>query len=134
VIIKSQRRNARKPSWNTRQVSEREDSTIRFRNPVPRAAGWSSLRKLDYCALFRRSHFPAVISATASRRWRGPEPLGGYTITRLGSSPADPDRQDFLVIEDGQVIGRIYEERYVPPYVRWRWSITESGARHQDAQ
>jgi hypothetical protein len=36
-----------------------------------------------------------------------------HTRTRLRISPAYADRQDFLVIEDGQVIGRIYEERYV---------------------
>jgi hypothetical protein len=32
-------------------------------------------------------------------------------------SPAYADRQDYLVMEDGQVIGRIYEERYVPANV-----------------
>jgi ABC-type uncharacterized transport system substrate-binding protein len=31
-------------------------------------------RKIDHRALFRRSHFPAVISVIASRHWRGPEP------------------------------------------------------------
>jgi hypothetical protein len=40
-------------------------------------------------------------------------------------SPAYADRQDYLVMEDGQVIGRIYEERYVPANVKWFWSITE---------
>jgi hypothetical protein len=48
-----------------------------------------------------------------------------HTRTRLQISPAYADRQDFLVIEDGQVIGRIYEERYVPADVKWFWSITE---------
>jgi TRAP transporter TAXI family solute receptor len=33
-------------------------------------------RKIDHRALFRRSHFPAVISVAASRRWRVPEPGG----------------------------------------------------------
>jgi hypothetical protein len=41
------------------------------------------------------------------------------------SSPAFADRADYCVIEDGQVIGRIYEDRYVPAEVRWFWSITE---------
>jgi hypothetical protein len=40
-------------------------------------------------------------------------------------SPADAHRQDYLVMEDRQVIGRIYEERYVPADVKWFWSITE---------
>jgi|SRR6185369_16124809 hypothetical protein len=39
-------------------------------------------------------------------------------------SPADADRPDYLVIEHDKVIGRIYEQRYVPPDVRWFWSIT----------
>jgi hypothetical protein len=49
------------------------------------------------------------------------------------ASPADADRADYLVIERDQVIGRIYEERYVPEELRWSWSITEHvdrGARH----
>jgi hypothetical protein len=44
--------------------------------------------------------------------------------TRL-QSPADVDRQDYLVMDDGQVIGRIYAERYLPADVKWFWSITE---------
>jgi hypothetical protein len=39
-------------------------------------------------------------------------------------SPADADRPDYLVIEHDKVIGRIYEQRYVPAGVRWFWSIT----------
>ena len=35
-----------------------------------------------------------------------------HTRTRLDISPLNADRQD--LIEDGQVIGRIYEDRYVP--------------------
>lgn len=31
--------------------------------------------------------------------------------------------RDFLVIEDAKVVGRIYEDRYVPADVKW--SITE---------
>jgi len=40
------------------------------------------------------------------------------------SSPAYADRLDYNVIEDGRVIGRIYEARYVPDDVPWFWSIT----------
>jgi hypothetical protein len=43
---------------------------------------------------------------------------------RLGS-PVQADRQDFSVIEDGQVIGRIYEVLHVPADVGWFCSITE---------
>jgi hypothetical protein len=39
-------------------------------------------------------------------------------------SPADADRADYLVIEHEKVIGRIYEQRYVPADVRWFRSIT----------
>jgi hypothetical protein len=41
------------------------------------------------------------------------------------SSPAFADRADYLVIEHDKVIGRIYEERYLPAELRWFWSITE---------
>jgi hypothetical protein len=35
------------------------------------------------------------------------------------ASPAYADKTDYLVIEDGQVIGRIYDDSYTPPDVRW---------------
>jgi hypothetical protein len=41
------------------------------------------------------------------------------------ASPAFADQADDVVIEDGQVIGRIYEDRYVLADIRWFWSITE---------
>jgi hypothetical protein len=48
-----------------------------------------------------------------------------HTRTRLRISPAYIDRQDYLVMDDGKVIGRIYEDRYVPADIKWFWSITE---------
>ena len=41
------------------------------------------------------------------------------------SRPAYQDQLDYVVIEDGQIIGRMYEDRHVPADVRWFWSITE---------
>jgi hypothetical protein len=37
------------------------------------------------------------------------------------SSPVFADRADYSVIEDGQVVGRIYEDLYTPPDLRWFW-------------
>jgi hypothetical protein len=34
------------------------------------------------------------------------------------------DKADYCVIEDGEVVGRIYKDLYTPPDVRWFWSIT----------
>ena len=47
-------------------------------------------------------------------------------LRRTGlASPADTDPVDYLVIEHGKVIGRIYEDRHTPAEYRWFWSITE---------
>ena len=40
------------------------------------------------------------------------------------ASPAFAEWADYCVVEDGQVIGRIYEDRHTPPELRWFWSIT----------
>jgi hypothetical protein len=40
------------------------------------------------------------------------------------SSPAFADQADYCVIDEGRIIGRIYEQLYVPDDVRWFWSIT----------
>jgi hypothetical protein len=39
-------------------------------------------------------------------------------------SPAFADWADYKVMEDGKVIGRIYEDRHTPAEYRWFWSIT----------
>jgi len=47
------------------------------------------------------------------------------SLRRTGlASAAYANKLDYLVIEDGQVIGRMYEDKHVPPDVRWFWSIT----------
>jgi hypothetical protein len=42
------------------------------------------------------------------------------------SSPAFAEWADWTILEDGSVVGRIYEDRSLgtPPELRWRWSIT----------
>jgi hypothetical protein len=39
------------------------------------------------------------------------------------SSPAYGDKLDYVVCEDGKVIGRIYEDWHTLPDLRWFWSI-----------
>jgi hypothetical protein len=41
------------------------------------------------------------------------------------SSPAYREWLDYVVIEGGQIIGRMYEDPHAPAEVRWFWSITE---------
>ena len=39
-------------------------------------------------------------------------------------SPAFADWADYDVMEEGMVVGRIYEDRYTSASCRWFWSIT----------
>jgi hypothetical protein len=39
------------------------------------------------------------------------------------SSPVYADWLDYTVIEDGRAVGRMCEDRYSPPELRWFWSI-----------
>jgi hypothetical protein len=61
------------------------------------------------------------------------------TLRPTGLAPADADRQDWIVYEDGRPIGRIYEDASAgtPLELRWFWSITEivpaSSATHGHA-
>ena len=40
------------------------------------------------------------------------------------SSPAYRDLLDYVIVEDGRDVGRIYEDRHSKPELRWFWSIT----------
>jgi hypothetical protein len=40
------------------------------------------------------------------------------------SSPAYRDWLDYVIVEDGRDVGRIYEDRHSRPELRWFWSIT----------
>ena len=40
------------------------------------------------------------------------------------SSPAYRDWLDYVIVEDGRAIGRMYEDRHTRPELRWFWSIT----------
>jgi hypothetical protein len=51
------------------------------------------------------------------------------SLRRTGlSPPVDADRADYIVIDDGREVGRIYEDRYTLPELRWYWSIIMIGA------
>jgi hypothetical protein len=40
------------------------------------------------------------------------------------SSPAYRDWADYIIIQNGRAVGRVYEDRHVRPELRWCWSIT----------
>jgi hypothetical protein len=48
------------------------------------------------------------------------------TLRRALLSPAYADRQDWIVLDDGQKVGRIYEDRSESTLrvLCWFWSIT----------
>jgi hypothetical protein len=47
------------------------------------------------------------------------------------SSAAYHDWADYMVLEDGRAVGRIYDDRHNLPDLRWFWSITvHSGSRN----
>jgi hypothetical protein len=52
------------------------------------------------------------------------------SLRHTGLAPPDPNRQDWVVIDDGREVGRLHENPYDPPELRWFWSIIVIGA-HQ---
>jgi hypothetical protein len=48
------------------------------------------------------------------------------TLRRALLSPAHAGRQDWIVLDDGQEVGHIYEDRSesTPRELRWFWAIT----------
>jgi hypothetical protein len=40
------------------------------------------------------------------------------------SSPAYRAWLDYIIVEDGRDVGRVYEDRHSRPELRWFWSIT----------
>jgi hypothetical protein len=47
------------------------------------------------------------------------------SLRRTGlSSPAYRDWLDYVIVEDGRDVGRLYEDRHSRPELRWFWSIT----------
>jgi hypothetical protein len=40
------------------------------------------------------------------------------------ASPAYRDWADYIIVEDGRDVGRLYEDRHSKPELRWFWSIT----------
>jgi hypothetical protein len=46
------------------------------------------------------------------------------TLRRSGlSSPAYWDWLDYVIVEDGRDVGRVYEDRHSRPELRWFWSL-----------
>ena len=47
------------------------------------------------------------------------------TLRRIGRSSA-PHRDwlDYVIVNDGRDVGRLYEDQHTRPQLRWFWSIT----------
>ena len=61
------------------------------------------------------------------------------TLRRSGlSSPAYRDCLDYVIVEDGRDVSRLYEDRHSKPELRWFWSITVyvnlAGHHHERAR
>jgi hypothetical protein len=47
------------------------------------------------------------------------------SLQRTGlSSPAYRDLLDYVIVDDGRDVGRLYEDRHSRSELRWFWSIT----------
>jgi hypothetical protein len=47
------------------------------------------------------------------------------------SSPAYRAWLDYIIVEDGRDVGRLYEDRHSRPEYRWFWSITVTSIRRE---
>ena len=52
------------------------------------------------------------------------------SLRHTGLAPPDPNPKDYVIIDAGREIGRLYEDRSALPELRWYWSIIVIGA-HQ---
>jgi hypothetical protein len=55
---------------------------------------------------------------------RGHWPMALFLRPTGLSSPAYRDWLDYVIVEDGRDVGRLYEDRHSRPALRWFWSIT----------
>jgi hypothetical protein len=80
-------------------------------------------------------HYRAAASLSAFTSASGHPRSGGacscvdrgmpLTLRPTGlSSPAYRDWLDYVIVEDGRDVGRLYEDRHSKPELRWFWSIT----------
>jgi hypothetical protein len=85
-----------------------------------RLAGGSGLRCRSADCWRRPS-----LSRAQARRARETDVTVALTLRRTGlSSPAYRDWLDYVIVEDGRDVGRLYEDRHSRPEYRWFWSIT----------
>jgi hypothetical protein len=85
-----------------------------------RAAG--SGQQCRYRGCWRR---PPSLSSAQARWGRETDVTVALTLRRTGlSSPAYRDWLDYVIVEDGRDVGRLYEDRHSRPEYRWFWSIT----------